>query len=42
MLSRIQDPNKQWKRSESDLMSHKNYQKYITAYVNIFKDTNVR
>jgi PPK2 family polyphosphate:nucleotide phosphotransferase len=40
LLARIQDPNKRWKISESDVVGHKNYQKYMDAYKNIFKYTN--
>lgn len=42
LLARIQDPNKQWKISESDIVGHKNYQKYMDAYVDIFTHTNKR
>ena len=40
LLARIQDPNKQWKISESDIIGHKNYQKYMDAYRDIFNHTN--
>ncbi|HEU5120301.1 MAG TPA: PPK2 family polyphosphate kinase [Candidatus Nitrosocosmicus sp.] len=40
LLARIQDPNRRWKISESDVVGHKNYQKYMDAYKDIFKYTN--
>ena len=40
LLARIQDPNKQWKISESDIIGHKNYPKYMDAYRDIFNHTN--
>ena len=40
LLARIQDPNRRWKISESDIIGHKNYQKYMDVYKNIFKYTN--
>ena len=32
LQERIQDPAKQWKVNESDLVSHRNYDKYVEAY----------
>jgi PPK2 family polyphosphate:nucleotide phosphotransferase len=40
LLARILDPNKRWKISESDVVGHKNYQKYMDAYKDIFEYTN--
>ena len=35
LQERIQDPAKQWKINESDLVSHRNWDKYIGAYEKI-------
>lgn len=40
LQERIQDPAKQWKIKESDLLSHRNWDKYIGAYENILSRCN--
>ena len=35
LLERIQDPAKQWKINESDIVSHRNWDKYMGAYEKI-------
>jgi PPK2 family polyphosphate:nucleotide phosphotransferase len=40
LQERIQDPAKQWKIKESDLLSHRNWNKYIGAYENILSRCN--
>lgn len=40
LLERIHDPKKHWKFSEADLLSHRNWQKYMQLYSDILKQTN--
>lgn len=40
LLERIHDPNKHWKFSEADLLSHKNWNNYMKTYSAILEQTN--
>lgn len=40
ILQRIHDPKKNWKFSEADLISHKNWHKYMQLYSYILNQTN--
>ena len=40
LQERIQDPTKQWKIKESDLVSHRNWGKYMDAYEKIINLCN--
>ena len=40
LQERIQDPAKQWKIKESDLLSHRDWDKYMGAYENILSRCN--